>query len=69
MREWLRKSRKDKQITMSDMARKLGISESYYCLIENGERQKRMDISLLTKLSDILGIPISEIVKLEEKVG
>lgn len=69
MREWLRKSRKDKQITMSDMARKLGISESYYCLIENGERQKRMDISLLTNLSDILGIPISEIVKLEEKVG
>ena len=66
MREWLRKSRKDKQITMSDMARKLGISESYYCLIENGERQKRMDISLLTKLSDILSIPISEIVKLEE---
>lgn len=51
---------------MSEMSKKLGISESYYCLIENGERQKRMDISLLTKLSDILSIPISEIVKLEE---
>lgn len=66
MREWLKKSRKDKQMTMSEMSKKLGISESYYCLIENGERQKRMDISLLTKLSDILSIPISEIVKLEE---
>ena len=52
---------------MSDISEKLGISESYYCLIENGERQKRMDISLLIKLADILEIPITEIVNLEER--
>lgn len=67
LREWLKKSRKDKGITMSDISEKLGISESYYCLIENGERQKRMDISLLIKLADILEIPITEIVNLEER--
>lgn len=68
MREWLKNSRKEKGITMSELANKLGISESYYCLIENGERQKRMDISLLAKLSDALNIPIAEIVALEERV-
>lgn len=67
MREWLKNSRKEKGITMSELARKFDISESYYCLIENGERQKRMDISLLAKLADTLNIPIAEIVALEEK--
>ncbi len=67
MREWLKNSRKEKGITMSELASKLDISESYYCLIEKGERQKRMDISLLAKLADTLNIPIAEIVALEEK--
>lgn len=67
MRDWLKISRKEKGITMSELANKLDISESYYCLIENGERQKRMDISLLTKLADALNIPIAEIVALEEE--
>ena len=67
MREWLKKLRVEKEMTMSEMAGKLGISESYYCLIENGERQKRMDISLISKLSNVLEIPIAELVNLEEK--
>ena len=67
MREWLKNSRKEKGITMSELASKLDISESYYCLIENGERQKRMDISLLAKLADTLNIPIAAIVALDEK--
>lgn len=67
LREWLKKSRKEKGITMLDMAEKLGISESYYCLIENGERQKRMDISLLIKLSEALDLSITEIVHKEEE--
>lgn len=67
MREWLKKLRVEKEMTMSEMAEKLGISESYYCLIENGERQKRMDISLISKLSNVLEIPIAELVNLEEK--
>ena len=67
MRTWLKNSRKGKGITMSKMADLLGISESYYCLIENGERQKRIDISLLVKLSDILQISVIEMIKMEEQ--
>ena len=46
MREWLKTMRTEQGMTMKDLSRKLGISESYYCAIENGERQKRMDLML-----------------------
>ena len=49
------------------MGEKLGISESYYCSIENGSRQKRMDISLAFGISAILGIPISKIAEKEQQ--
>ena len=44
MRNWLRELRMNKGYTMKDMGEKLGISESYYCAIENGDRQKKMDM-------------------------
>ena len=39
MRDWLKNLRIEKKLTMKELASKLGISESYYCAIENGERQ------------------------------
>ena len=66
MREWLKTARNEKGITMADMADKLGISESYYCLIENGDRQKKMDIELLIRLSLILEISKSRILEYEQ---
>ena len=65
MREWLKSSRSEKGLTMKEMGSKLGISESYYCSIEAGVRQKRMDLTLVSALSAILGIPVAEIVKYE----
>ena len=65
MREWLRNARLGKGYTMKDIAERLDISESYYSLIENGERQKKMDIILVMKLSTALGIPVKEIVEFE----
>ncbi len=38
MREWLYKARKDKNLTMAEVAARSNISESYYSLIENGNR-------------------------------
>ena len=51
MREWLKTMRTEQGMTMKDLSRKLGISESYYCAIENGDRQKRMDLMLCHQLS------------------
>ena len=65
MREWLLELRTGKGLTQKQMADKLDISEAYYSYIEKGERQKNMDISLVSKLSTIFGIPVQKIVDLE----
>lgn len=69
MRGWLEKARTEKGLTQAELAKKLDISENYYFRIEKGERQKKMDITLVAKLSVALGIPIEEIVELEAKEG
>ena len=69
MRDWLKEQRMKKGYTMKEMAEKIGISEGYYSYIEAGERQKKMDITLITKLSDIFRLKIQQIVELESKGG
>lgn len=65
MRNWLKTMRIEKKYTMKEMGDKLNISESYYCAIENGERQKKMDITFASSLAEIFSIPISDIVSFE----
>ena len=66
MREWLRNARLGKGFTMKRLADELHISESYYCSIENGYRQKDIDISLVEKISKSLRVPVSQILKFEQ---
>lgn len=65
MREWLRNSRVEKNMTMKELGERLGISESYYSSIEAGIKMRRMDISFAVALSSALDIPIAEIIRLE----
>ncbi len=65
MRDWLFKARTEKGLTMKQMGEALDVSESYYSMIESGNRQKRMDITLVSRLSSVLGLSISEIANLE----
>lgn len=67
MREWLKAARTEKNLTMKEMSSKLGISESYYCSIENGIRQKKMDLGLVAALASILEIPMEKIAQLESE--
>ena len=67
MRDWLKEKRVGKNLTQDQMAEQLGISLSYYNLIENGERQKKMDLSIANQLSVILGMALKEIIELEGK--
>ena len=67
MRVWLKDARKAKKMTMKDIASKLGISESYYCCIEKGTRQEKMDLVLVGGLSAALGIPVSKIIQMEKE--
>lgn len=65
MREWMEKTRKERKMTMKDTAKKLDISESYYSMIERGERQSKLDISLASKLSATFGVSLEFIVTQE----
>lgn len=65
MREWLRSLRTAKNMTMKEIGEKLGISESYYCAIENGERQKRMDMMVVSGLAAAFDVPVADIVRME----
>lgn len=66
MREWLRDARQKRGFTMKQMADILHISESYYCSIENGYRQRDMDISLVAKISTALEVPVKQILRFEQ---
>lgn len=62
MREWLKKLRTDNGLTMREMGEKLGISESYYCTIESGDRQKRMNLKLASGIANVFGISVDQVV-------
>lgn len=68
MREYLLALRKEKNFTQKEIARKLDVSESYYNQIENGERQKNMDISLVNRLAVVLEVPITTIIEQESQL-
>ncbi len=67
MRDWLKEKRTEKSLTMSQMAGKMNITESYYSMIESGERQKKMDLSIASQLSMILDLPLMWIIEKEEE--
>lgn len=67
MRDWLKELRSERGMTQAQLAEKLGISEAYLSYIESGDRQKKMDLALAMKLSDILNIDLRQIVENEAR--
>lgn len=67
VREYLIEAREKAGLTQQDVANRIGISRQYYQMVETGERQKRMDLSLAGGLSVVLNIPIAEIVQREKR--
>ena len=68
MRHWLVDLRNSLGLTLKEMGEKLGISESYYLMIEQGKRQKRMDISMVSRIAAVTGKSEAEIIELEKGV-
>jgi transcriptional regulator with XRE-family HTH domain len=66
LREYLKKLRKDKHLTQQNVADVLGISQNYYHCIENGERQKDLDLSIVMKLSELFGVTFEWIAEQEK---
>ena len=66
MRTWLREVRTMRQMSAEQVAEALDISVGGYCMIERGERQKNtMYIKTAVKLSQILSVPMEDIIKWE----
>ena len=65
MRNYLKIRRKEIGKTQANVAMELNVSESYYNLLEAGKRQRILRADMICKLSDVLGIPIEEIIKEE----
>lgn len=61
MRAWLKNIRENRGYSQQQVADKLKITRQYYQQIEAGDRQQKMDITLIVKLSEIFGISIEEI--------
>ncbi len=69
MRDYFVRLREEKGLSQQNVADKLGISRQYYQMIETGDRQKKMDLSIAGGLASILGVSLMEILKLECSVS
>ena len=54
MRTWLKKRRVEAGLSCKEMASKIGVTESYFYMLEQGIRQKKMDIGTALKLAKAL---------------
>lgn len=67
MRAYLKEKRKNKGLTQQNVAERLNISTQYYSLIEKGERQESLSLSMLDKLAEVLGVPLSDLIAAERQ--
>lgn len=63
---YLRDARKKAQLSQEAFADKIGINRTYYGNLERGENS--ISIDRLQKISQALGIPLSELFKQVEKI-
>lgn len=66
MRDYLKELRLEADKTQLDVAKKLDVSESFYCLIEKGERLRDMPVSMARKIAEAFGITLETVLELEE---
>lgn len=55
MREWLVEKRKGTGLRQNEVAKKAGISQSYYAQLENGSRGKNISGANAKKIARVLG--------------
>lgn len=65
MREYLVDLRNNANLSQQDVADYIGVTRQYYNAIENGSRQKKMDITLITKLSKLFDLSLQQICSYE----
>lgn len=69
MREYLKRARERSGLTQQCVAEQIGMSQNYYCDIENYVRQKELRAGVLSKLSEVLDISIETMMEEEKKLA
>lgn len=67
MRSYLKTLREKLSLTQQQAAELLGISQNYYCMIETGERQKKISMEMAQKLADVFDVTLEYIGKQENE--
>lgn len=65
MREYLRDLRKERGLSQDEISKRMGLTQSFYSMIETGERVERMNLDMAIKLANALGIDSGEFIKHE----
>lgn len=60
--EWLRKIRKERGLSQADLAKELGVHDSYVAHVEAGQRI--FSFAVLKKISERFKLPLSRIAKM-----
>ena len=67
LREYLKKLRQDMRMSQQAVADKMGVYQSYYNMIETGERQADMSLSVMQRLAAVFSVPVEYILEQESK--
>lgn len=68
MREYLKLLRANQKRSQVEVAKKIGLSQQMYCLVENGQRQKNISLDLLSKLAVVFNVPVTDLIAEETKL-
>ena len=66
MRTYLVELREERGLSQQDVSKTLNISSQYYSMIERGERQSKMEITLAVQLSNIFNVTLQKFIDMEQ---
>jgi transcriptional regulator with XRE-family HTH domain len=66
LRAWLKELRLSKKLTQEELSSKLGIAQTLYSKIENGDRQKDMNLSIASAIASTFKISLKRVNEYEK---
>lgn len=61
LRVWLKELRLSKKLTQEELSSRLGITQTMYSKIENGDRQQDMNLSIASAIAKVFKISLKRI--------
>ena len=65
MREYLRDLRKERGLSQDEISKRMGLTQSFYSMIETGERIERMNLDTAVKIANAMGIEQGKFIERE----